>query len=50
MHLDGTSSILSNDVRSTSFDAILSVAIKPVDVRTLAHLVLWVSGERRVRE
>jgi hypothetical protein len=50
MHLDGTSSILTNGARPASFDAILSAAIKPVAAPSLAHLILWVSGERRVRE
>jgi hypothetical protein len=50
MHLDGTSPILTNDVCPASFDAILSAAIKPVAARSLAHLILWVTGERRVRE
>jgi len=50
MHLDGTSSLMTNGACPASLDAILSAAIKPVAVRSLAHLILWVSGERRVRE
>jgi hypothetical protein len=50
MHLDGTSSIMTNGVCTASFDATLSAAIKPVAAGSLAHLILWVSGEWRVRE
>jgi hypothetical protein len=50
MHLDGRLSIVTNDARPASFDAFLSAAIKPVATPSLAHLILWVSGERRVRE
>jgi hypothetical protein len=50
MHLDGTSSILTDGVYPMSFNAILSAAIKPVAAPSLANLILWVSGERRVRE
>jgi hypothetical protein len=50
MHLDGTSSIMTNGVCPASFDAILSAAIKAVAALSLAHLIPWVSGERRVRE
>jgi len=50
MHLDGTSSSMTNSACPASFDAILSVAIKAIAAPSLAHLILWVSGERRVRE
>jgi hypothetical protein len=50
MHLDGTSSIVTHDVRPTSFDAAFSAAIKVIAAPALAHLILWVSGERGARE
>lgn len=50
MHRNRPSSTVTNGAPPVSPDAIPAAAIKPVAVRSLAHLVLWVSGEQRVRE
>ena len=51
MNLDGTSQSLMNGTCPAPLCAIISLAaIKAVTMRPWAHLILWVSQERRVRE
>jgi len=51
MNLHGPSQTMTNDPGPASRGFIVAIAtIKPVVLRPLSHLILWVRPERRERE